>query len=57
MKLMAKNPYIKQHKDFCEWLERERESMTQELRDAADRFKCALWAAAHNPPPMPGFDK
>jgi len=24
---MAKNPYLKQHKDFCEWIDRDRDTM------------------------------
>ena len=52
---MAKNPYLKQHKAFIEWMERERDTMPPKLFAAAKRFKCALWAAAHNPKPPPGF--
>lgn len=43
---MAKNPYFKQHKDFCAWLDRERDTMTPELLDSAERFRLALWAAS-----------
>lgn len=52
---MAKNPYLKQHKDFCAWLDRDRDTMPPDLLAAAERFKCALWCAAHNPKPLPGF--
>lgn len=52
---MAKNPYTQQHADFCAWLDRERDTMPADLLAAAERFKCALWAAAHNPKPLPGF--
>lgn len=52
---MAKNPYLKQYKDFCDWLNRDSATMPPELLDAAERFKLALWAAAHNPKPLPGF--
>lgn len=52
---MARNPYLKQHLSFCDWLDRERESMTPELIEAAETFKWKLWCAANNPKPPPGF--
>lgn len=50
---MTRNPYIKQHRDFCAWIERA--TMPPELLAAAERFRCELWAAAHNPEPLPSL--
>ena len=52
---MASNRYKKQHADFCAWIDRERDTMPADLLAAAERFKCALWCAANNPEPLPGF--
>lgn len=52
---MAKNPYIKQHADFCAWIARDRETMPPDLLAAAERFRCALWAASKSPEPTDGF--
>lgn len=52
---MAKNRYHKQWQDFCKWFDCENDTMPADLRGAALRFRAALWAAAHNPKPLPGF--
>lgn len=52
---MAKSRYIKQYKAFAAKLERERDTMPPALLAAAERFRCALWCAANNPEPPPGF--
>lgn len=53
---MAKNPYIKQHADFCAWIDRERDTMPPDLLTAADRFRCALWVASKSHEPLDGFN-
>lgn len=50
------NPYLKQYKAFAARLERDRNTMPPpDLLAAAECFKCALWCAANNPKPPPGF--
>lgn len=46
---MAKNPYRQQHADFCAWIERHRSTMSSELLDAAETFRCKLWETSRRP--------